>query len=320
MKRLISITISVVILSIIYSSINLQGLAEIFQDCDPFWMPVSLGMVIPITMFTAWRLQQLMPHGTSLGFGEANRLILAASVLNMVLPSKMGDIAKAYLMRERGHLNGSLSFSLVVFEKSCDLLSLLMWCAFGLLLYPKKDLLFWTMTVAVATGLVVGLLILGSGRFTDFFFRMARKLTPTKIRDKLKKLQMSWREMHNYFWSDKRQLLKISATSLFIWFLHLLQIWFFILALNNWVPFLSSLALSPLAILAGLLPLTFAGVGTRDAALVIFYEPYFNATVAAALGLLCTARYFLPALGGLPFLGQYLTTVRRMKKSNLSQP
>jgi len=29
--------------------------------------------------------------------------------------------------------------------------------------------------------------------------------------------------------------------------------------------------------------------------------------VAAALGLLCTARYLLPALAGLPFLDRYFT-------------
>lgn len=315
MKRLISIAVSVIILSIIYSKIDLRGLAEIFRNSDRFWMPVSLGMVIPITMFTAWRLQQLVPRGTGFGFGEANRLILAASVLNMVLPSKMGDIAKAYFIRERGYLSGSLSLSLVVFEKSCDLLSLLLWCVFGLLLYPQKDPLFWTMTVGVVAGLAVGLSILGSRQFADIFFRFSRKIAPNKISDKLQKLQVSWGEMHDYFWSDKRQLIKIAVTSIFIWFLHLLQIWFFILALKAWAPFLASLALSPLAILAGLLPLTFAGVGTRDAALVIFYEPYFDATVAAALGLLCTARYFLPAIGGLPFLGQYLTAVKKMKKA-----
>jgi hypothetical protein len=54
------------------------------------------------------------------------------------------------------------------------------------------------------------------------------------------------------------------------------------------------------------LPLTFAGVGTRDAALIIFYQPYLNPPVAAALGLLCTVRYILPALAGLPLLGRYL--------------
>lgn len=310
MKRFVSMAVSVLILSIIYSKIDRQGLIAVFQDCDRGWMLVSLAMVIPLTMFTAWRLQQLMPQGTALGFGEANRLILAASVLNMVLPSKMGDIAKAYFMKDVGHLSGSLALSLVVFEKACDLLSLLLWCVFGLLLYPQKDVLFWMMTAGIFLGLILGILILTSSRFANFFFVLFSQISPKKIKQKLLKLQTSWGEMQSYFWSDKKQLLKISLTSIFIWFLHLLQIWFFILALKAWVPFITNLALSPLAILAGLLPLTFAGIGTRDAALVLFYQPYFPATTAAALGLLCTSRYFLPALGGLPFLSQYLATIR----------
>ncbi|MGB3403182.1 MAG: lysylphosphatidylglycerol synthase transmembrane domain-containing protein [Microcoleaceae cyanobacterium] len=313
MKRLVSIAVSILILSIIYSKIDLQGLIDVFKNCDRSWMLVSLAMVFPLTMFTAWRLQQLMPQGTALGFGEANRLILAASVLNMVLPSKMGDIAKAYFMKDRGHLTGSLALSLVIFEKACDLLSLLLWCVFGLLLYPQKDILFWTMTAGILIGLILGVLILSSPGFANFFFLFFAKIAPKKIKEKLLKLQASWGEMQRYFWSDKKQLFKISITSIFIWFLHLLQIWFFILALKAWVPFITNLALSPLAILAGLLPLTFAGVGTRDAALVLFYQPYFASTTAAALGLLCTSRYFLPALGGLPFLSQYLATIRGRK-------
>ncbi|OKH26693.1 lysylphosphatidylglycerol synthetase [Hydrococcus rivularis NIES-593] len=314
MKRLISIAISVAILLIIYSKIDFQGLIQVFRDCDRVWMTVSLGMVIPITMVTSWRLQQLMPQETSLGFIEANRLILGASVLNMVLPSKMGDIVKAYFMRDRGHLSGSLSLSLVVFEKACDMLSLLLWCVFGLFVYPEKDGLFWTMTLAVTVGLIFGLLLLGSRQFAQIFFVSAIKIAPKKLRQKLQNLQISWQEMHDYFWGDKKQLLIVSATSIFTWFLHLLQIWLFILALKAWTPFIINIALSPLAILAGLLPLTFAGVGTRDAALIFFYQSYFDAQTGAALGLLCTSRYFLPAIIGLPFLGQMMGAARKLKQ------
>lgn len=311
LKRLISIAVSVALLLIIYSKIDFQGLLSVFANSDSLWMVISLGMVVPITLCTSWRLQQLMPSGAPLGFLEANRLILAASTLNMVLPSKMGDIAKAYFMRERGHLSGTLSLSLVVFEKTCDMLSLLLWCIFGLVLYPQKDSLFWLMTVGVGGGLVLGLLMLGSHQFAALFFSTVHGIVPKKFKLKIKNLRLSWDEMHRYFWSDKRQLLKISVTSIFIWFLHLLQIWFFILALKAWVPFVVNLALSPLSILAGLLPLTFAGVGTRDAALILFYQPYFDAVTGAALGLLCTSRYFLPAIGGLPFLGQFLSAMRK---------
>ena len=36
------------------------------------------------------------------------------------------------------------------------------------------------------------------------------------------------------------------------------------------------------------------------------------------LGLLCTARYILPTIGGLPFVGRYFAAAKAMKKSDLS--
>ncbi len=282
-------------------------------------MAVSLGMVVPLTMFTAWRLQMLMPRAGQLPFGEANRLILVASVLNLVLPSKMGDIAKAYFMKDRSGLSGSLALSLVVFEKSCDMLSLLLWCMFGLALFPRKDGVFWGLTAVVLGMLAAGCLLLGSKRFAGFFFAQAGSWAPGKLGAKLSKLGASWGEMHDYFWGSKLRLLRVTSASVFIWFLHLLQIWMFILALRAWVPFVRNLALSPLAILAGLLPVpTFGGAGTRDGALVALYAPYFATPVALALGLLCTARYLLPALGGLPFLSRYLGIVKTMDRRSLA--
>ena len=312
LKRFISIVVSVAILLYIYTQIDITNLIEVFQQSDRLMLVISLAMVIPITLITSWRLQQLVPE-RSLGLLEANRLILGASVLNMVLPSKMGDIAKAYFMSERANISGSLALAISVFEKACDLLSLLLWCVFGLMLYPAKDSLFWVMTAGVAVGLVLGLLLLSSRQFANLFFTFTTSFAPKSLFKKLQKMQASWAEMHDYFWSDKQQLLLITSTSIFIWFLHLLQIWLFILALQAVVPFIVSLALSPLSILAGLLPLTFAGIGTRDAAIIYFYQDYFSEATGAALGLLCTSRYFIPALIGLPFLGQMLGATKRMK-------
>src|SRR5690606_33128186 len=114
----------------------------------------------------------------------------------------------------------------------------------------------------------LGSLLLISPKFAGMFFRLGNVYAPGKVKPKLARLSASWSEMQDYFWKSKRRLFLICSSSVFIWLLHLLQIWLFILALKAWCPFVANLALSPLAILAGLLPLTFAGVGSRDAALV----------------------------------------------------
>ena len=302
-RKLITLAISLLILGAIYYKIDIRRLAAVLANANPRFLVVSLGMVIPLTMLTAWRLQILAPTGANICFAESNRLILAASVLNMILPSKMGDIAKAWFMKSET-AGGALTFSLVIFEKTADMLSLLFWCALGLLLYPRKDAVFWTLTVTVILGLIGGIVLLASRNLAALVFGFVGKI------DKLAALEAGWKEMQDFFWSDKQRVIVVSVMSIFIWFLHLLQIWFFILALRASAPLLASIALGPLAILAGLLPLTFAGIGTRDAALILLYKPYFAAPVAAALGVLCTARYLIPAIAGLPFLHRYLSRIR----------
>lgn len=335
MKKAVSLIVSLGILALIYWKIDFKKLGPVFADSHPWWMAASLGMVLPLTALTSWRFQQLTPREARITFAEANRLILSASVLNLILPSKMGDIAKALFIP----LRRSLALSLVVFEKACDMLSLLVWCVFGLAwvwldhgaalaAFRAPDWLascpppfashfpFVICAILVVGLLWLGLLLLGSLSFSRVFFELLGKIAPGKAKEKFRKLSSSWEEMHSYFWADKRRLAVVATTSVFIWLLHLLQIWLFILALRGWCPFVANLALSSLAILAGLLPLTFAGVGTRDAALIILYAPYFPAPVAAALGLLCTVRYVLPAIGGIPFFQRYLAKVREPRSES----
>jgi len=309
-KRLVSVAISLAILAIIYWRIDVGGLIAALGASDLLWLTLGLLALAPITLVTAWRFTHLVPDSAHIGLGEAVRLTLAASSLNLVLPSKMGDLAKAWFIRERGHMAGSLAVALVVYEKTCDMLALLVWCVFGLLLYAGKGPLFWTMTAGVAGGLALGLLLLGSRGFAALFFRTLARVAPSRVAAAIDGLAADWAAMHAYFWGDRVRVLMIAAVSLAIWFLHLVQIWLLILALNVAVPFVDNLALAPLAILAGLLPLTFAGIGTRDAALIFFFAPYMAAPVAAALGLLCTLRYVLPAIAGLPFLGAYMGALR----------
>ncbi len=273
-------------------------------------MVVSLGMVLPLNVLAAWRLKVLVPSTAGMTHWEANKLMLASGTLNMVLPSKMGDLLKALFMSERGKMTRALALSCVVFEKGCDMLSLLLWCLVGLVFYPEKNVLFWAITASIAAGLIIGSFVMASDRIARSVFHILARLAPEKLGKKFLDLSDSWAAMHEYFWACKVRLAKVVVMSVGLWFLHLLQIWLFVIALGQSAPLLVSYALAPLAILAGLLPLTFAGVGTRDAALLYFYGPYMPAAAAAALGLLCTARYILPALGGIPFMGGYLEKVR----------
>jgi hypothetical protein len=218
----------------------------------------------------------------------------------------MGDLVKAYFMTRHGGMPGSFSLSLVIYEKTMDLLALLLWCAVGLIYFPHRDALFWSALVFICVGLITAILVMGSSRAADFFFNLLQKLTPAQWSEKISTFSSSWAMVQGYVWKDRKRLAWVFFLSMVLWFVHFLQIWLFILALNAWVPLTINLALAPFVILAGLLPVTFGGIGMRDAAFIFLFAPFFNAETGAALGLLGTARYLLPGLCGLLFLNRYL--------------
>ncbi len=309
-KKLLSIVISTIILILIYSKIDLERLPDIFRNCHKGWLGLSLLMFIPIIFIISKRLQVLTPKNAQVNLAESIKLILSASVLNLILPSKMGDIAKAYFLAEKGNISGSLSLSLMIYEKTCDMLALLVWCIMGFILLPYKNNMMWCFFVILVLGFAMGVLMIISKWFPMRSFQLIKHMSPGYFEYKIKKLESAWIEMCKYVIQDKRLLVKVSVISMFVWFLHLVQIWFFIFMLNSSVPFVQHLVRAPLSIFAGLIPVTFAGIGTRDAALIFFYKDYLEVSVAAVLGLMCTSRYLIPAVFGLPFFNQYLLKIK----------
>jgi len=306
MKRFLSLFISLLILGVIYWQIDISVITEVLFKSDVTWLVLGFGMVVPITLLTALRLTWMVPSKNQFSYFESLKLILAASTMNMVLPSKMGDVAKSVFIANDDGMNHAQALSLVMFEKISDFLALLLWCVFGLTFFLHDYWFRWGFVFIVVLGFVFGTLMLTSVPFVQAVFKMVRVILPIQLESKFNQLEIGWKEMVLYLNAYKRRFVGIMLFSIFLWLLHLGQIWVFILSLNVLVPFIDNLALTPLAILIGLMPLTFAGVGTRDAAFILLYANYFTAATGAALGLFATMRYVIPALFGIPFLSNYM--------------
>ena len=241
-----------------------------------------------------------------------------ASVLNAILPSKMGDIVRSYALVEKKHLDMENALSLVIFEKAWDVLSLSFLCSLGLFWVLVNshitEVLFYILASAVITASLLGVLMVSSLTFARGIFSIAQNLIPNKKSKKIRAFRNAWLQTIISFWANRPKAYTIISGSIFLWLMHLCQIWFFVFALKSEIPFIDNIAMASLSIFVGLLPFTVAGIGTRDAAIIFFYQPYIGAPASAALGLMCTLRYFLPALIGLPLIRRYLVSARHIKQ------
>ena len=104
---------------------------------------------------------------------------------------------------------------------------------------------------------------------------------------------------------------RIVPFSLLLWLAHFFQIWLFTIALGVPVPFTVCASLSALALMVGLVPITIAGLGTRDVALVVLLAGYMPRESAAAMGILIATRALVPALLGIPLMWRYVSSVTR---------
>ena len=308
--RVLSIIISVAIIALLYWQIDINKVIHVLLQINLTWLSLGLALVIPITLLTAFRLTYLSMSSNKINYLDALKLILAASVMNLVLPSKMGDLAKAVFIVKDKKINYSQALPLVVFEKISDLLALLLWCIVGLISLQNYSNFYIFLLLISLVFFVIGILTISSKPFANSIFVLIMFILPKRFFLSVSDFQKGWFEAIDFIKKDKIKVWTLSLLSIFLWFLHLLQIWLFILSLSPNVDFLISLAITPLAIFAGLIPLTFSGIGTRDFAFIYFYSAYFPTATGAALGILATLRYVIPAIVGIPFFSHYLKKIR----------
>jgi len=304
---LVGLMVSGVLLVALYRSIDLRLVGEALLGADGMWLVVSVGIIVPITILRAIRFFLVTPVGALRNVGEALRLTLSASALNVILPAKSGDLIKSYGVAKGGNTSTGIAIAVIVYERLCDLFSLLFWCLLGWLFarpsVPGVPSVFWLLLGALVG--VCGLLIL-SDRMATVVPRLLNSALPFRRLKKLRDLAHGWPGLLQVLRGRRRWIVSFS---LLLWLTHLIQIWMFSVTLSLSIPFVICACLSGVALLAGQLPFTFSGLGTRDVALVVLLSHYTPPESAAAVGVLIATRNFLPALAGLPLMRTYLPSV-----------
>lgn len=233
-----------------------KNVAGVLGSLDRGFLATALLLFVPQSVLSACRWRALVRPLCDISLGEALREVLAASAVNLVVPSKLGDLSKAAMLPVAAGAAQAQAGALAVYEKAADLAVLLALLACGLW-WPGRIVL---PAALIALGVV--------SRYTGL-----------------------WRPAAG-----------LGFRTVLLWMLHLGQIHYFLLAAGVERSFTDTLARVPWAIFAGLLPVAWCGIGTRDSALVWLYADVTPTPVMAAVGLLTALRYLVPGAVGIPLL------------------
>jgi uncharacterized membrane protein YbhN (UPF0104 family) len=295
----LSISVSVGLVCWLLSRIDGQQVLLLWRRSvkSYLWLAMGLTVLVPVLGTLRW-LGVLRAQQVRVPFATALRAVLMANVLNSFLPSKGGEMVKAAYVREHGGL--TLGIGSVVLERLVDLLVL---GVLGLAGFAISGV-GWGL---LAGGLLIG--GVGSAFFLALCLPVDRFPLPVGVRKKLAGLARVFR-----LWVRcPAAMLQTVGSSLGVWSAAALTVCCLVSAFDLPLRWSVAYALFPLCVLAGLVPVTVSGVGTRDAAfveLMLLQGVGIEGATMVALGYTVFA-YWLLSLLCLPAVGWQLVTWRR---------
>lgn len=171
-----------------------QALWTALHSADYRWVAAAVLVTLASYATRTWRWQGLLWQ-TPIRFWTALRALLVGQVLNVALPLRSGDVARALWVRSERGSGATVALGTIALEKLWDLLALL-GCGVMLLIWIPLPDWFAESTSGVGLTVAIGLLVLGLG-----LWQQERLLRWAAVG--LMALSPRW---HQLFWPRLQQL------------------------------------------------------------------------------------------------------------------
>ncbi len=290
-SKLVKIGLSILLLAVLLSRTDLSDLLTTVRTAQPGWVLVALVMYVVSQVVSAWRWMILARAvGFNEPFGTYFRSYFAGLYLNLFAPSTVaGDIGRA-LYIAGAKRSRALALTTVIADRALGFVVLVFIGALAVLTQPYR----------MPRSLYLSSWIVPPAALLLWLFGpqlMVRLFSPTSRWRKLVE-----RDLDPY-WKDSRLLI---GTSLIAAVMHVLQIvaqlvlaW--ALALDP--PAMFFFTFVPVVNILGMLPISFNGIGVREAGYIFFMSRVgIEGHSALAVGLLSSGIVlFTGILGALVF-------------------
>ncbi|MFQ5560050.1 MAG: lysylphosphatidylglycerol synthase transmembrane domain-containing protein [Nitrospinota bacterium] len=276
-----------VIFYILVKQVGLEKIMSEFYRADVMLLVCAFSLSLVQVGLSGQKLKLMIEMlGHKIGFSRCQKIVIATYAVNVVIPSKGGDFFKSWSIRDVVPL--AKGVGIVLWERCLDVLLL---CLMALL-----GGLFISHTTVISLSLAaLAFLLLGSV--------LMLKLSERDWKGGCIKHVKGVSEVFRHFFIHKNYGMAVLVIGVLIWGLSALQVFVLYKAVGQSVPLLFSVAVVPVVVFVGFVPITVAGMGTRDVAFVFFFSMYASDSSSIAVAMFFSLfRYWLLALLGVPFL------------------
>jgi uncharacterized protein (TIRG00374 family) len=278
-----------------------QHLLDALSTAQWPWLAAELIAVTAVFMVVSVRFSiMLRAVGYDVNGREAFDAIISTFPFALITPSRANDLLRALMLR--GKVPIWECSGTVIVERLIDIQSISLVGIAGCLLIGESGWILVPFTILIAkwSGIILML------RHADWLVSLP---IIRRVEDKVRRLL----EVIHVLQNRPQILIQIAIISIFVWITVICCVLLLLKLFGSDLPLMLVMAYWPIAIFVGLLPMTIAGLGTRDAAfafLVTLTQPSANMApvVLATLGYSVTTL-ILPAFIGLPFMARHIQKI-----------
>ena len=290
-RSLLLMCATMFIFYLLFRRIDLEHVISLLtQIAWPIWtLAAALTLSFPLISAIRWKAI-LSAMGHDITYRRAALIIAGIWPLSSVSPSKSGDLLKAYSLRRE--IKPVVVAGSVLTERALDLVVLAVLALIGGICF--RDHRITSIAVTVLAALMAGVLFV--------VFNVSLPIGHN-LQNQLRDLCLSLRTL----WSKPGLTLLIMLFTAANWFASIWQTQLLFRGVGADVSFSYTATALPIAIFAGLLPVSIGGMGTRDSAMVVMFATYASASQALTVGLLYSFfGYWMLAILGLPLMRRAL--------------
>lgn len=199
-KTALLVLVTVLLVALFLRHANLSMVARELRHADLSYVLVSFLATVATFVFRAWRWQYLLAPIGHAGFGNAFRTTIIGFGANGLLPGRVGEVLRPYLLARREGFDPAATFATIVLERALDLIVLLLLFALSVTLFEPGFSVKDGQTLravhfgaavagaAAAAGLLVAFLVAGHGERVSAWSVALTRWMPVRLGNLLVKL------------------------------------------------------------------------------------------------------------------------------------
>ncbi len=265
---ILGLLVSAGLLWFAFRDLQLHELLEALRGANYWWLVPGLAVYFVSVWFRSWRWGFLLRGSQPISATRLFPVVVIGYMGNNVLPLRLGEVLRAYVLWRRARVNIGTSLTTAVLERLFDGLTMVLFVLFGLLFVPMSPFFSHLVTVASVVffgALVVFLSLAARPRLLSrITHRLIETLVPERFRDPLFELVEGVIDGLESLRSG-RDVLVLFAVTLCVWVLEMVNYWLISFAFDLHLPYFGILLTGGVVNLLTALPSLPGYIGTFEA-------------------------------------------------------